>query len=410
MPGTTALPRLLGTARLVSRAYAGESLMPVWQSLMERVNRDPGDAAAFYDLATILQTHEQHEVALDALNAALASTRTFEVRCGTGEGLTVLVLMTQGDLMANTPIEFLLARSNCRLLLHYVDAETKTLRDVPEHDVAFLAIGESENARAVLERLDMLLASWHRPLINGNPRRIMALSRDGVSRMLADVPSVLAPPTVRISRALLESVSLGRTVIRDLLAGADFPVVVRPTDTHAGKGMARIGTAAELRVYLAAEPDTEMFFLSPFVDYAGADGLYRKQRIAFIEGEPFASHMAVSEHWMVHYLSAGMMRHAERRVEEAAWMRGFDADFARRHAGALRAIADRVGLDYFAIDCAELSDGRLLLFEADVAMIVHGMDSERTFPYKVDAMARLFARFEQALASHARPHRVEGNA
>jgi hypothetical protein len=410
MPGTTAPPRLLGTARLVSRAYAGDSLMPVWQSLLERVNRDPGDAAAFYDLATILQTREQHEVALEALKAALASTRTFEVRCGTGEGLTVLVLMTQGDLMANTPIEFLLARSNCRLLLHYVDAETKTLRDVPEHDVAFLAIGESEHARGVLERLDMLLASWHRPLINGNPRRIMALSRDGVSRMLADVPSVLAPPTARISRALLESVSLGRTVIRDLLAGADFPVVVRPTDTHAGKGMARIATAAELRVYLAAQPDTEMFFLSPFVDYAGADGLYRKERIAFIEGEPFASHMAVSEHWMVHYLSAGMMRHAERRAEEAQWMTGFDAGFARRHAVALRAIADRVGLDYFAIDCAELPDGRLLLFEADVAMIVHGMDSERTFPYKVDAMARLFARFEQALASHARPHRVEGNA
>jgi hypothetical protein len=54
-------------------------------------------------------------------------------------------------------------------------------------------------------------------------------------------------------------------------------------------------------------------------------------------------------------------------------------------------------LDYFAIDCAELPDGRLLLFEADVAMIVHAMDSDRVFPYKKLAMAKLFSGFEIAL-------------
>jgi hypothetical protein len=97
-----------------------------------------------------------------------------------------------------------------------------------------------------------------------------------------------------------------------------------------------------------------------------------------------------------------MAEHAERRLEEASWMADFETDFAVRHADAFATLHRRLGLDYFAIDCAELSDGRLLLFEADVAMIVHSMDSETVFPYKRQAMATLFAAFEDALAKRAR--------
>jgi hypothetical protein len=92
-----------------------------------------------------------------------------------------------------------------------------------------------------------------------------------------------------------------------------------------------------------------------------------------------------------------MAQHAERREEEALWMANFDNDFALRHAAAFDALHRRFGLDYFAIDCAELADGRLLMFEADVAMIVHSMDSEAVFPYKKTSMNKLFAAFEGAL-------------
>jgi hypothetical protein len=100
---------------------------------------------------------------------------------------------------------------------------------------------------------------------------------------------------------------------------------------------------------------------------------------------------------MVHYLSAGMAKHEDRRAEEAAWMQNFDTDFAVRHARAFEVLHRRIGLDYFAIDCAELPDGRLLLFEADVAMIVHAMDSGVTFPYKKVAMRKLFDAFHASL-------------
>jgi hypothetical protein len=173
-------------------------------------------------------------------------------------------------------------------------------------------------------------------------------------------------------------------------------VIVRPVGTHAGKGMEKISTPSELSAFLSSQAEDE-FYIMPFIDYSAEDGKFRKQRIACINGKPYASHLAISDHWMVHYLSAGMAQHADRRAEEASWMANFDSDFAVRHASAFDALHRRFGLDYFAIDCAELADGRLLLFEADVAMIVHSMDSEATFPYKKDAMSKLFVAFEDAL-------------
>ena len=104
---------------------------------------------------------------------------------------------------------------------------------------------------------------------------------------------------------------------------------------------------------------------------------------------------------MVHYLSAQMIERPERRAEEAGWMADFDSRFAVRHAAAFEALYRRFGLDYFGIDCAELPNGQLLLFEADVAMIVHDLDSSEIFPYKKPVMRRLFAAFAAMVQAKA---------
>ena len=140
--------------------------------------------------------------------------------------------------------------------------------------------------------------------------------------------------------------------------------------------------------------------MSQFVDYRGADGLFRKYRIAFVDGRPFACHMAVADHWMLHYLNAGMEQSAEKRAEEAGWFESFDATFAARHRDGFRALHDRIGLEYFVIDCAEAPTGELLVFEADTAMVVHSMDSPELFPYKRPQMLRVFQAFQDML--HAR--------
>jgi hypothetical protein len=394
---------VLGKARIVRTLFEGRDISPTWESLMKRVSKDLRDAPAFLDLSTILYALRQPEKAALAQKAALDITRTFRVRNDTGEGPNVLVFVAAGDFMANTPIEFLLESSQSNILFYFVDADTCDLSSVPAHDVALVGIAESAEHLPILDNLERLLRAWEGPIMNNAPRQIIGLSREGVAEAFKDDPTILAPSIARVPRAVLGTLA-SQNALRGI--GADieeWPVIVRPVGTHAGGGLEKISSGSELQAYLGSHADPE-FYVAPFVDYSSKDGKFRKQRIAFINGKAYASHLAISDHWMVHYLSAGMAQHEDRRAEEAAWMANFDHDFAIRHARAFDALHRKVGLDYFAIDCAELPDGRLLLFEADVAMIVHAMDSDRLFPYKKLAMAKLFAGFEKALRT--RMHRV----
>jgi hypothetical protein len=83
----------------------------------------------------------------------------------------------------------------------------------------------------------------------------------------------------------------------------------------------------------------------------------------------------------------------------------FDIGFGRRHRTALAAMAERVGLDYFTVDCAENKRGELLIFEADNTAVVHNMDSPEVFPYKPAQMNAVFDAFAAMLERRARAHR-----
>jgi hypothetical protein len=85
-------------------------------------------------------------------------------------------------------------------------------------------------------------------------------------------------------------------------------------------------------------------------------------------------------------------------------MASFDQGFAVRHRHAFQALYQSFRLDYFGIDCAETPDGRLVVFEADVAMIVHAMDSAELYPYKKPAMAKLCDGFIAGLRTLVLQH------
>jgi glutathione synthase/RimK-type ligase-like ATP-grasp enzyme len=266
---------------------------------------------------------------------------------------------------------------------------------VPDHDVLFVAIAQSDANVPLLRDVSQMLAGWPRPVVN-RPEQIAHLSRDGAHAKLDGTTGTLMPRTVRVARATAEQLAAGGLAVQALLPGAAFPLIVRPLDSHAGTDLHKVDDAPALAAYLAGQPSGE-FYLAPFVDYSGPDGQFRKYRIVLIEGKPFICHLAISSHWMVHYLNAGMDDSAAKRAEEAAGMAGFDEGFARRHAAALAEIDARIGLPYLGIDCAETRDGRLLIFEVDNAMVVHAMDDPGKYPYKRPVMDKVFGAFEAML-------------
>jgi glutathione synthase/RimK-type ligase-like ATP-grasp enzyme len=387
----------IGIPALAKLAFDGIDLAPVWNCLVDHVNQFPADAAAFMDLSTIahIQGRPQDRLMLQARALDLQRVYRQPPAPAATQPLRLLAFMAPGDFMANLPIEFLLEGSGVMLDMVYVVPGLPLWQPLPAHDVAMVAVAESDENQAVLAQIAALLPSWNRPVLNA-PDRIARLTRDGTWELLRSAPGVAIPQSLRIDRPNLVRIARGEASIVDALQDSDFPIIARPVDSHAGEGLARLENAAAIDDYLRVRPE-HAFYIAPFVDYRGKDGLYRKYRIALIEGCPYACHMATSEHWMIHYLNADMRNNAGRRAEEARFMADFEGDFAVRHATALSAIAERVGLEYIPFDCGETPDGKLLVFETGTNMIVHAMDPPDLFPYKPPQMQKVFGAFQSML-------------
>ena len=389
---------LLGSAALMRMACANQDLTPLSARLLAQIGDTPraDNADAMLDLSTILQLKGERKVALSLQNEALRLKQLYHLPAPNGTTrIRLLALVTPGDLMTNTPLDFLLEDSDIALDILYVATHLPFPESLPEHDVMFVGIGESDETQALLQLLDVALQGWPRPTLN-RAEHITWLSRDRAYTLLSGLPDVVMPGTARIARATLDEVIQGKSPLQSLLADAAYPLIIRPVGSHAGHGLEKIDHPAALQDYLQRSAG-EMFYLSRFIDYSDADGQFRKYRVVLIEGKAYAAHMGISSHWMIHYMNAGMVESAAKRAEEAHFMANFDATFATRHAVALAAIHQAMRLEYLVLDCAETRDGELLLFEVDNSAVVHTMDSDQLFPYKRPQMRKVFDAFRTML-------------
>ena len=387
---------LQGLARLMTLAFEGCDLTPLAMTLIARASGDEQDAEALMDLSTILQLQGIRNIGIATQAQSLRIRRLFELPARLAPVLRLLAIMAPGDLMINAPLSFLIEDSDVSLRMLYLLPGEPLPAQLPAHDVVFIAVSESNATRALLDQLADGIGAWNTAIVN-LPDRIVRTSRAQACDVLRGAPGISMPATARATRGELQRLASARLYLRDLLFDGAFPLIIRPVDSHAGHDLEKVDTPRDLSRYLDATAGDE-FFISRFIDYRGADGLFRKYRVVLIDGLPYAGHMGVSAHWMIHYLNAGMTESPAKRAEEEAFMNGFDTGFARRHAVALEAIAERFGLDYLVIDCAETADGELLVFEVDPGAVVHSMDPVDMFPYKLPHMRKVFAAFRAMLA------------
>ena len=266
---------------------------------------------------------------------------------------------------------------------------------LPAHDIIIVAIGQSDQNQPLLEQVEKLIKYSPRPVLN-LPERISCLSREKVSELLKSALGIKIPITIRINRLQIEKIYRNEQSLSDYLTDGTFPIIIRPVGSHAGNGLAKLDNADAIADYLSTMPDNE-FNIAHYVNYQGTDGLFRKCRIALIDGQPFACHLALSENWIVHYVRAGMEKDATKRAEEANFMANFDIGFGKKHKEAFRIIGERLGLNYLVIDCAETCNGDLLIFEADNLGFVHAIDSVDIYPYKQLYMKKVFSAFYKML-------------
>ncbi len=243
--------------------------------------------------------------------------------------------------------------------------------------------GPLRKAARIVQRLGQ-------PAFNA-PDAVLRTRRDQVATSLAGLTGVLMPRTIRTPAS--DRATLIQAIAEEGLA---FPLLIRPAGAHGGDGMTKVDRREDLETAKIRFDDGPVY-VTEFVDFADADGLYRKYRVVVVGDEIFVRHVIIGDSWLLHAERRTQNTQAEEEVALAA--------FAEQTCPAIRpavmAVADALNLDYFGIDCSLRPDGGMLVFEANACMNV--LHNSVPSPSMWDApIAMILAALRGLLAEPAR--------
>jgi hypothetical protein len=249
-------------------------------------------------------------------------------------------------------------------------------------------ITEPEGNAKTLETLRKLLRGVRGRVIN-RPEAVLRSTRDEVARLLSGIPGLVVPQTVRLNGA---RPALAAAAIEK--ARLPVPFILRRVGTHSGKVVGLFEAADEAIAALAPGDHVA----TQFVDFASADGLYRKYRAFFIGGRIVLRHMLVSDQWNVHAKdrSRFMAENSDAVSEERGFIESEDP-FPPTVRQVLEAVRERMPLDFFGMDYGVTQHGEVVLFEANATMSFFPFSPDPQFAYLKRCFGPAQAAFRELL-------------
>jgi tetratricopeptide (TPR) repeat protein len=317
-----------------------------------------------------------------------------------GNSTPVSLLLLVSSTGGNTPIEKLL---DDRVFQTYVvvadfyDAKTP----LPAHQLVVNGIGDADLAEPALLAAESLLTLTKAPVLN-TPAAVRATGRCQNADRLRALPGVIAPATAMFPHALLSGPDGPAALAR---SGFTFPLLLRAPGFHMGQHFELVESSAALASAAAAlpgagRPGTELIAIE-YLDARGADGCARKYRAMIVDGRLYPLHLAISQHWKIHYFSADMKDRPDHRAEEAEFLADMPGVLGARAMAALEQVRVALGLDYGGIDFGLNPRGDVLLFEANATMVVEQPDEDPRWDYRRAGVARIHAAVRQMLLRSA---------
>jgi hypothetical protein len=221
----------------------------------------------------------------------------------------------------------------------------------------------------------------------------MATARDKTAALLGGIAGATLPRTERFAR---RDISVENLTQR----GWRFPLLLRAPGYQAGRYFERVDEPAGLDAALARVPGEDLFAIE-FIDIRDAKGDVRKYRVLFIDGRLYPVHLAISNHWKVHYFSSNMAERAEHREEEARFLTDMPGVLGTRAMTALAAIERAVSLDYGGIDFGIDANGNVVVFEANATMAVYPPAAGEMYAYRRPAYDAVIAAVRRLIAERA---------
>ena len=156
-------------------------------------------------------------VAMPQTYALPASVQSSRIR--------LLTLVTLDSVQSQVPLDGFLEDSDVELMFHFVRAGDNMLAAVPEHDVMFVGIPDSDANRGLLQALGVQLKNWPKPVLNAAQNLLVA----------------------------------GQCAASSMVQDAAFSILVRPLGSPGGLGLRKVDSAEDLGAYLADVPHVEFF-------------------------------------------------------------------------------------------------------------------------------------------------------
>lgn len=250
----------------------------------------------------------------------------------------------------------------------------------------FNQISDADTHRGSLERCVELCSQVQTMVIN-QPQHVLQTTRDHVAELLQEIPGVIVPKTVRFQPR-----SPGDVFEHAETEGFEFPFITRLAGEHSGKSMILLAGPEDLDSLHALPFDGRDFYLSQFIDCKDSSGLYHKQRIVVIDGEPILRHSLFNEYWKIHASSREFMMARESWDDDNRRMQRLETEVIPALKPAITEIKNRLKLEYFGLDCNLRPDGKMVVFEANANMNVlynpypEMNDCLRTIHQKIQAM------------------------
>jgi len=256
--------------------------------------------------------------------------------------------------------------------------------NVPPMDVILNAICDADTNLKSLEVVTRVQQQLALPIVN-HPNAVLATTREQICQYLPDQPGVRMPNTVRIRPRR----------IADVAAAIDsgeltLPFLFRQVGSQGEQDLALVTDRGDLDNLERFALDGRDFYVTDFVDFKSADGLYRKYRVLVIDGVPLAKHMIASHVWNIHAedRTALMNDRPELQQEEEAFLR----DFTPEQFPAFGTLAAKTGLDHFGVDFGFDRYRDMVVFEANCCFrALNTAETASSIPYHQESVDRIKA-------------------
>ena len=311
------------------------------------------------------------------------------LQCGTKAraAVTVRVLFTRG-LPDDNSVRLMLHEGEVRTMIsgcsnvrsalasRLASGEVLFMGDGPKQSLSysqlpslvFNEIGDPDTHRLSLQRAIQFCDHLDLPILN-SPSRIAQLTRDHISKSLADQHECLrVPRTIRISLD-----TPGELAVVVEAEGMEPTIEIRTAGPHGGTTFARIDSLDDLSALHALPLDGRQFYVVETVDYRASDNYYHTYRIAMVNGQPFVRHETISEDpWFQGIDRTPGHEFSSLGADKEGTLQEFESELRGRLRTPLDIVDSVVGLDYYGVDVGLDRDGSLVLLDINAHMnILH---------------------------------------